>query len=486
MDTIAPRASRVLLMMAFALSCIGLLLFLWIQFGGTVPLAASGYRFSVEFSQATELGSQDDVEISGVTVGRVLSASPDRRTGLTRAVIEIDHRYAPRPVDTHATLRNKSLLGESYVALSPGNPDGPMLADGGHLPQGQVAPTVSLDQILDVLDPQTRAAFQTWMRDGGMALTNRGEDFNAALAQLTPFATNVSGVLEVLNRDSGATRSLLANGATVLSAIAAQPAQLQALVRNTDHVFTTTARRGSELTAAVRAFPAFLTTAQRAVARLDGFSADAQPLVNTLTAAAPAFSSALVRLGAIAPGLRTVLRDLAPLTRASRGGIPALQRFLDGSVPFLARATPYLASVVPIIDYLGTYRQELAAFFANVSAATQATSASLTSSKLAHYLRISAPVNPEVLTAYAQRPASRRANPYMAPGGYRQLLGGLASFGTYLCTANPLPAIGSDVPASLAHVLSSVYYTDDSSGPACRAQSSLALSMSYPHLNPLH
>jgi phospholipid/cholesterol/gamma-HCH transport system substrate-binding protein len=485
MDTIAPRASRVALMAAFALSCVGLLIFLWIQFGGSVPLAASGYRFSVEFSQATELGTQDDVEIAGVTIGHVIAVSPDRRTGLTRAVLEIDHRYAPRPANTRATLRSKSLLGETIVELSPGNPRGPMLADGARLPQGQVAPTVSLDQILDVLDPKTRAAFQTWMQDGGMALTDRGEDFNAALSELTPFASNVTTVLDILNRDSGATRGLLSNGATVLSAISAEPQKLQALVDNTNTVFATTARRAGDLSAAVHAFPAFLTTAQSAVARLKGFSDDTQPLINSLNAAAPHFSSALERLAVIAPGLKTVLSDLGPLTRASRAGVPALQAFLDTSVPLLARTTPYLGSVVPIIDYLGRYRQELAAFFANVSAATQATQASLTSSKLLHYLRISAPVNPESLTAYTQRPASNRSNPYMTAGGYKQLLGGLATFGSYLCTANPLPAIGADVPASLAEVLSSVYYTDNPSGPACRAQSALALTKSYPQLTPL-
>ena len=485
MDTLAPRTSRVVLMMAFALSCVGLLVFLWIEFGGSVPLAASPYTFTVEFNQATELGTQDDVEIAGVTVGRVLSTSPDRRTGLTRAVLEIDHRFAPRPANTRATLRDKSLLGETYVALSPGNFHGPMLADGARLPQGQVAPTVSLDQILDVFSPQTRAAFQTWMQDDGMALTNRGEDFNAALAELTPFADNVNTVLDILNRDSGATAGLLSHGATVLSAISAQPAQLQALVNHTDTVFSTTARRAGDLAAAVRAFPAFLTTAHSAVTRLKRFSDDTQPLIDTLNRAAPAFSSALARLAVISPGLKTVLTDLGPLTRASRSGVPALQQFLNGSVPLLTRLTPYLGSVVPIIDYLGQYRQELAAFFANVSAATEATSASLTSSKQAHYLRISAPVNPEALTAYAQRPESNRSNPYMAAGGYTQLLSGLESFGSYLCTANPLPAIGSNVPASLAQVLSTVYYTDDPSGPACRAQSSLALSMSYPHLTPL-
>ena len=485
MDTLAPRASRVAIMVAFALSCIGLLVFLWIQFGGSVPLAASGYRFSVEFNQATELGVQDDVEIAGVTVGRVIAVSPDRRTGLTRAVLDINHQYAPRPVDTRATLRQKSLLGETYVALSPGDPRGPMLADGATLAPGQVAPTVSLDQILNSLDPRTRAAFRVWMQDGGMALTGRGEDFNAAVAQLSPFGTNVSAVLAVLARDRAATASLLGHGATVLDALAASPRALQALVTHSDQVFTTTAQRDRALAAAVRAFPGFLGTARTAVGDLNTFSGQSQLLIDRLDTAAPAFSRFLVRVGPLAPALRSALLGLGPLSASSRTGIPALARTLTAAVPFLARATPWLGSVVPIVDYLNSYRQGLASFFANTAASTQATGASLTSSRLTHYLRISAPVNPEALTTYARRPSSNRSNPYMAPGGETRLSSGLQTFGSYLCTADPLPAVSAQLPASLAQVLSSVYFTDDPSGPACRAQAPLALSMSYPHIEPL-
>ena len=36
------------------------------------------------------------------------------------------------------------------------------------------------------------------MQQGGVALTNRGQQFNTALADLYPFATNVDSVLAVL------------------------------------------------------------------------------------------------------------------------------------------------------------------------------------------------------------------------------------------------------------------------------------------------
>ena len=96
----APSAGKILTMVAFAASCVGLLLFLWISFGGAVPFAAQGYRMNVEFQDAVQLGVQSDVRISGVSVGKVVGVSLDTHTGLTKAVIQIDPKYAPRPSDT--------------------------------------------------------------------------------------------------------------------------------------------------------------------------------------------------------------------------------------------------------------------------------------------------------------------------------------------------------------------------------------------------
>ncbi len=477
-------------MVAFATSCIGLLLFLWLSFGGTIPLQPKGYRFSVEFDQAVELGTQADVQIAGVSVGKVVSVGLDRTTGLTRAVIEIAPQFAPRPADTRAILRQKTLLGETYVQLSYGNPHGPKLPDGGRLPQAQVAPTVQLDQILSTFDPATRQAFETWMQQDGIAFTGRGEDLNAALAELYPFATNVQSVLAVLDRDSAATNVLLGDGAQVLAAISASPSQLQGLIANANTVFSATAAQDSSLQTAVRAFPAFLLATQQTISALDSFASSTKPLVDELRPAAVKLSPALESIALLAPDLRDLMLDIGPLTRAARAGEPALERVLHDSVPLLARAAPYLGGVVPVINYINDYKAELSAFFANGTAATQATQPSLSSNALLHYLRVSVPVNPETLTAYAQRPSSNRSNAYLQPGGYLDLLSGLPVFGSYLCTNNELPTIGPTIPATLAAVLRSVYYTDNPGGPPCRAQAPLAstltgLTQSFPHLQPL-
>lgn len=477
-------------MAAFSASCIGLLLFLWISFGGTVPFAPQGYRLKAEFRDAVQLAQQSDVRISGVSVGRVVSVSLDRRTGLTKAVIQIDSKYAPRPADTRAILRQKSLLGETYVELSPGSHSAPTLPDGATLPRGQIAPTVQLDQILSTFDPTTRKAFSTWMRQGGIALTNRGQQFNAAIATLYPFATNVDSVLSVLNRDSAATRALLSDGGQVFGALARSPAQLQGFVRNSNAVFASTAARNQELAAAIRAFPAFTVATRQTIARVHQFATLANPLVTELRPAARALTPTLQATVKLAPELRSLLVNIGPLTQASKAGVPAFEGFLNASVPWLARLKPYLGNFVPIFNYINSYKREIAAFFANSTATTQATTQNITQTKLLHYLRISNPVNPEALTSYPRRLESNRGNPYPAPGVYGQLLTGLPVFGGYLCTSNPQPSIGPAVPANLATVLANVYYTKTPGGPPCKAQGPLGTAttgqhQAFPQLKPL-
>ena len=477
-------------MVLFAASCIGLLLFLWISFGGSIPLAPQGYRLQAEFDQAVQLAQESDVRISGVSVGKVISISLDRRTGLTKAVLEIDHQYAPRPADTRAILRQKSLLGETYIELSPGSMNGPKLPDGATLPRAQIAPTVQLDQILSTFDPVTRKAFSTWMIQDGIALTGRGQDFNQAFAALYPFATNIDRVLSVLHRDDGATSVLLREGGQVFGALARSPAQLQGFVRNSNAVFAATAARNQALAAAIRAFPAFTVATRLTVDRVHRFAAEATPLINELRPAAVQLSPTLEKTVILAPELRTLLVNLAPLTQASKAGVPAFERFLNDSVPWLTRLKPYLGNFVPIFNYINTYRRELAGFFANGAASTEATSQNINQTKLLHYLRISNPVNPETLTAYATRLESNRGNPYMVPGGYQQLLGGLSVFGNYLCTSNPQPSIGPTIPANLAKILKDVYFTSKPGGPPCKAQPPLGQkttnqNQAFPQLKPL-
>jgi virulence factor Mce-like protein len=498
MNKLAASPARILTMLAFAGSCIGLLIFLWISFGGATPFAPEGYRVNAEFNQAILLGAQSDVRISGISVGKVVDVAPDKRTGLSRATLQIDAQYAPLPANTKAILRAKTLLGETYIQLTPGSRTGPHIPDDGTIPQTQIAPTVQLDQILSTFDPTTRRAFQVWMQQQGIALTGRGEDLNAAIAQLFPFATNVDRVLAVLHRQGAATSTFLRDTGVVFSSLSASPSQLQSFIRNANATFAATAAQNVALANTIKAFPPFTVQARVTVNRLTRFAQTTKPLIDEFRPAAVQLSPALQRTVILAPELRDLMVFLGPhpqpgLTAAAKTGIPALQRFLNSSVPWLARAKPYLGGLIPVINYVNVYRHEVAAFFANGTASTQATAGNLAQTKDLHYLRISNPINPELLTPYQSRLDSNRGNAYIAPGGYNQLTGGLSVFGGYLCTSHPQPTIGPAIDTTTAAILRSSYYTAKPGGPPCKAQpplgqllpGSLHQLQTFPHLNPL-
>ena len=134
MNKQAPSLARILVMVGFALSCFGLLLFLWLAFGGSIPLAPRGWRFEAQFNEATQLAKQADVRISGVTVGKVQKKALNKGADATNVTMQIDPKYAPIAKDTRAILRQKTLLGETYVELTPGSPRSPKLKEGGMLP----------------------------------------------------------------------------------------------------------------------------------------------------------------------------------------------------------------------------------------------------------------------------------------------------------------------------------------------------------------
>ena len=116
-------------------------------------------------------------------------------------------------------LRQKTLLGETYVELTQGDGDGPKLPEGGSLPPAQVTQSVQLDEIFRTFDERTRAAFQTWMQQAALAFKGRGDDLSAAIANLEPFAEDANRVLRVLDTQDRALSQVVRNTGEVFDAL---------------------------------------------------------------------------------------------------------------------------------------------------------------------------------------------------------------------------------------------------------------------------
>src|SRR5215207_3964552 len=184
MDKQAQTPLRFAAIVLFSLSCFCVLTYMWLTFGGPVPLKPEGYRFTATFKEAPLLVSEANVRIAGLDVGKVkkVTRAPD---GGVVAEIEIEDDYAPISSDARAILRPKSLLGQTYVELAPGSRDAPPLPEGEELDVGQVEESTEIDELLTIYDKDTRENLQGWLRELATAIDKgRGQDFNDALGHL--------------------------------------------------------------------------------------------------------------------------------------------------------------------------------------------------------------------------------------------------------------------------------------------------------------
>jgi ABC-type transporter Mla subunit MlaD len=442
----APSTAQLLVIAGFALSCFGILLFLWITFGGPTPFKAKPYEIKVPFQEATQLAQQSDVRISGVSVGKVqnIEESPDGQKA--QATIDIEDKYAPLPTGTRAILRTKTLLGETYVELTPGNADGPKMHDGATLAKANAAESVQLDEIFRTFDKRTREAFQEWMQEGAVAISGQGQSFSNALAEFDPFFTEFDHLFRLLDTQRLAVKQLFSNGAVTFRALRGREGQLASLIRNSNTVFSTTAARDRDIEALFRAFPTFEDEQRLTFDRLKAFALNSDPLFRQLVPAAEQLSPTLIAFSNLAPQAKGFFEGLEPVIDRAPTGLGSLRTFLRSDFPVLLRALdPFLRNLNPIVSGLGLYKNEVTSLLGNVASATNAVHLSSQGVQI-HYLRLLGPFGPESLATYPNRTTTNRNSAYSQPRYAERLAKGLLNFHTAQCSSGITAHLNSNTP----------------------------------------
>jgi phospholipid/cholesterol/gamma-HCH transport system substrate-binding protein len=452
----APTLGNMIVIILFVLSCFGLLLFLWESFGGPLPLKPKGYRMTVAFPESLALAEQSDVRISGVDIGHVVALHLGK-DGRTHATLEIAGKYAPVRADMHAILRQKTLLGETYVQLIPqdGGHSGPFLRDGGQLANAQVEPSVTLDGILSAFDPKTRRDFQIWQQSLAEGTAGRGEQINAGFSEIDPFVQHANTLVGILASQEGAIRALVKNTGAVFNALGSRDHQLEGLIVNGEHTFHAAAEGSEAFANAFRVLPAFQKHSRTALKELDRFAADASPFLDEFKSVELKLTPLLNAAKPFAPQFDSFLTSLGPLTKAAKAGLPDVGKTLGLTKTQLENFRPVLHNFDPFLQYLGDYVPELQAFFANFTAATQAheSNTNVPGGPRQHILRSMQILSPESLTVYSQAPGTHRGNPYFKPGAFHALgNGGLQVFSNNNCS-NAVPSISGPANATISQSL---------------------------------
>ena len=442
----APSIGRILVAVGFTLSCFGLILFLWIAFGGPIPLKPESYRVTAYFPEATQLAVESDVRIGGVSVGKVkeigLAPESERVDGYdtTEAVIEIEPEYAPISSDARAILRQKTLLGETYVELTSGTEPGQEAApialgantatsdaeaeeidsieEGGTLGVSRTENATQIDEIFNALDEETRTAFQRWQQNAAVAIEGRGVDLSDALGNLGPFVGDATEILAVLRKQKVALKGLVRDTGTVFSALSERDQDLAGAIVGAEGTFGALADADEALAESFQILPTFQRETRATLLRLDEFQADTRPLVRKLLPVANDISPTLKSVRQLSPHLEDLFVDLDPLIDASEKGLPALRKILgpEGLQPVLDALDPFLANINPAVGMLSRYRRTVTDFLATPGVALSGSLETQPGQPAArHYLKQLAYTGPESLSVWPERLPTNRGNAYPGP-----------------------------------------------------------------------
>src|SRR5438045_7002189 len=168
-------------------------------------------------------------------------------TEATRVTMLQHHDFTPVFNDARAVIRQKNLLGEAYVELNRGSRSEGAIADGGTISQDHTLTPVEVDEVLNALDPQVRDQLAIVINTLGQGTAGRGQDMNAAAADLSSVAVDLRVLAHTLASNSDHLDALIADLRKIMETLAAWHADFRAMIADWDHVMATLASREENL-----------------------------------------------------------------------------------------------------------------------------------------------------------------------------------------------------------------------------------------------
>jgi phospholipid/cholesterol/gamma-HCH transport system substrate-binding protein len=273
-----------------------------------ISIASSGVNgtvgYKAVFKDVAGLIVGDDVDIAGVRIGQVTSISVEGgHLALVGFAVQAGRRL---PASVTATIYYRNLVGQRYIELSQGaGPVGRNLAPGQTIPLTRTTPALSLTELFNGFQPLFSA--------------------------LSPGDVNrLSGeIIQLLQGEGTTVDSLLANIASLTTALATKDRVIDELIGNLNSVVRTINSRGNDLSDTVAVLAQLVS----------GLAADRQPIGSAI--------SALSRLSTATAGLLQVGR--APLRQ---------------DIAALGQLSSNLADNTPLVD---AFLQNLPAKMADIS-----------------------------------------------------------------------------------------------------------------------
>jgi phospholipid/cholesterol/gamma-HCH transport system substrate-binding protein len=200
-------------------------------------------------------------------------------------------------------------------------------------------PDVNSDEILSMLDADTRPYLRLLVSGAGRGLRDRGGDLAETLKRLEPLHRDLARVARAGARRRVALKRLINRYGLLMQELGRHPAELRRLVSASQSVFDALAGEESNISDAVARLPGTLRQTESTLARVDTLADVMGPSLTTLR-------EPLRTLDQTNAAVRPFLRETTPIVRDqirpfARAGRPYVED-LEPAARDLAKASPDL------------------------------------------------------------------------------------------------------------------------------------------------
>ena len=291
------------------------------------------WKLEAEFSDAQGVmpGQGQTVRIAGMRIGDI--GKVDLREGKAVVTMEIEQKFKGRiRSDARALLRPRTGLKDMFIALDPGSSSARALDEGDVIPVGNTRPDIDADEILRMLDRDSRDYLKLLINGVGKGLENRSGDLREVFRRLGPLHRDIAKLQsEVATRRVNLSR-LVHNYGETIETLGREDRDLSTLVRSSRTVFGRLAQEDSQISTAVSRLPGALRQTHKTLGRVQELGEVAGPAFEALR-------PAVRRIPAANAAVRPLAEEATPLLR-------------EQIRPFVRQATPYIQTLRPAAENL--------------------------------------------------------------------------------------------------------------------------------------
>ena len=291
----------------------------------------------VSDAQGVMPGQGQTVRVAGTRIGDI--GKVELKDGVARVRMDLDAEYEDLlHEDASALLRPRTGLKDMFLEVDPGTQDAPLMEEGDAIPVKNSAPDVDADEILRMMDADTRPYLTLLINGAGKGLNNRGNDLREVFYRLGPIHRDLDRLNSLVSQRRRNLSRLIHNSGKTFEHLSRRDRELSTLVTSSERAFRALASEDENISLAVSRLPSTLAAVERALVSVD-------ELGDTL----PALED-----------LRPVVRQIPEMNRLIRPAALEMTPILRDRIrPFVRAARPYVRTLRPAARDLARAQPDL-------------------------------------------------------------------------------------------------------------------------------